>query len=143
MTYVGEDGQRHRPYMVHRALLGSLERFFGILVEHYAGAFPLWLAPEQARLLPVTENQLEAAKALRAELLEQGFRVGIETQSAGLGAKIRAARQMRIPYLLVVGEREAANGTMSVRSRRDGELGELTVAQIAERMQKEVADKTI
>ena len=143
MTYVGEDGQRHRPYMVHRALLGSLERFFGILVEHYAGAFPLWLAPEQARLLPVTENQLDAAKALRAELLKEGFRVGIETQSAGLGAKIRAARQMRIPYLLVVGEREAANGTMSVRSRRDGELGELSVAQIVERMRREVDDKTI
>jgi len=141
MTYIGADGQKHRPYMVHRALLGSLERFFGILVEHYAGAFPLWLAPEQARVLPVSENQLEAAKKIQAELRAAGLRVGIDTRAAGLGAKIREARQMRVPYRLVIGEREAEAGTMTVSNRQE-ELGEMSVAQLVERMQREVAEKS-
>ena len=88
MTYIGEDGKKHRPYMVHRALMGSLERFFGILIEQYAGAFPLWLAPEQARVLPVSDKQLDAAKALMLELRKRGFRVEIDAQAASLGAKI-------------------------------------------------------
>lgn len=143
MTYVGEDGKKHRPYMVHRALLGSLERFFGILVEHYAGAFPLWLAPEQARLLPVSEGQLEAAKRFQIELRKQGFRVGLDTQAASLGAKIRLARQERIPYLLVVGEREAAADSVALRTRREGEVGTVTLAALAEKMRHEVDNKEI
>ncbi len=143
MTYIGEDGKKHRPYMVHRALLGSLERFFGILVEHYAGAFPLWLAPEQARLLPVSEGQLEAAKEFQSELGKQGFRVGVDTQAASLGAKIRLARQERIPYLLVVGEREAAAESVAVRTRRDGELGTMTLADLVAKMRDEVDNKVI
>ena len=123
MTYVGEDGKKHRPFMVHRALLGSLERFFGILVEHYAGAFPMWLAPEQARILPVSDKQLDLAKQYCKELRNKGFRVSVDEQPAGLGAKIRAARQDRVPYLLVLGEKEAESGTLAVRNRRDGELG--------------------
>ncbi len=142
MTYVGEDGKKHRPYMVHRALLGSLERFFGILVEHYAGAFPLWLAPEQARILPVGDAQLDAAKKVQAALRAKGFRVGVDAQAASLGAKIRSARQDRLPYLLVLGEREAADGTLSVRSRREGELGTLSVDELAEKMRLEVENKT-
>lgn len=143
MTYIGEDGKKHRPYMVHRALLGSLERFFGILVEHYAGAFPLWLAPEQARLLPVSDAQLETARKFQAELRARGFRVGLDTQAAGLGAKIRSARQERVPYLLVIGEREAAAGTVSVRNRREGEIGAMNLAELAEKMRLEVANKTV
>ncbi len=143
MTYIGKDGQKHRPYMVHRALLGSLERFFGILVEHYAGAFPLWLAPEQARILPVSEAQLDKAMAMRDAMRKQGFRVEVDDQSAGLGAKIRAARQERLPYILVLGEREAASDEVAVRSRREGELGSMKLDALLKKMAEELANKTI
>ncbi|MCQ2377839.1 MAG: threonine--tRNA ligase [Victivallaceae bacterium] len=143
MTYVGKDGQRHRPYMVHRALLGSLERFFGILVEHYAGAFPLWLAPEQARILPVSEAQLGKAMEYRDAMRRAGFRVEVDAESAGLGAKIRAARNERLPYILVVGEREAASGGIAVRSRREGELGAMPLDSLLKKMSEELANKTI
>ena len=143
MTYIGEDGKKHRPFMVHRALLGSLERFFGILVEHYAGAFPMWLAPEQARILPVSDKQIALAKEYCKTLRSQGFRVGVDEQAAGLGAKIRAARQERIPYLLVLGEKEAENGTLAVRNRRDGELGEMDLTKLAEKMKEAVDNREI
>ena len=143
MTYIGEDGKKHRPYMVHRALLGSLERFFGILVEHYAGAFPLWLAPEQARILPVNDAQIEAAKKIASELRAKGFRVGVDEQAAGLGAKIRAARNERVPYLMVLGEREAETGCVSLRTRREGELGAMSVDEVAKKMQNEVENKIV
>ena len=143
MTYIGEDGKKHRPYMVHRALMGSLERFFGILIEQYAGAFPMWLAPEQARILPISEKQLEAAKALKKELRGRGFRVELDERAASLGAKIKDARIERIPYMLVVGEREAADGSVTVRNRREGELGTMSVAQLAEKMQFEVDNRIV
>ena len=143
MTYIGEDGKKHRPYMVHRALLGSLERFFGILVEHYAGAFPLWLAPEQARILPVSDKQLDLAREFCSELRAKGFRVGIDTQAAGLGAKIRTARNERIPYLLVLGEREAETRTVAVRNRKEGEIGAMSIDKLAEKMRQEVDNKVI
>ncbi|MBO5688989.1 MAG: threonine--tRNA ligase [Lentisphaeria bacterium] len=141
MTYVGEDGQKHQPFMVHRALFGSLERFFGILVEQYAGCFPMWLAPEQARILPITENQMEYAKAKLAELRSKGFRVELDSRAASLGAKIKDARNARIPYMLVVGAEEAANGTFAVRSRREGELGAMNCEDIAKKWQDEVDKK--
>ena len=143
MTYVGEDGKKHRPYMVHRALMGSLERFFGILIEQYAGAFPLWLAPEQARILPVSDKQMDAAKKVCAELRAKGFRVEVEYQAGSLGAKIKDARKDRIPYMLVIGEREAENGTVTARNRREGELGEMSIAELAEKMQFEVENKIV
>ena len=143
MTYIGEDGKKHRPFMVHRALLGSLERFFGILIEHYAGAFPMWLAPEQARILPVSDKQLELAKEFRNQLRAKGFRVGIDEQPAGLGAKIRTARSERVPYLLVLGEREAESGTLAVRNRKEGELGAMSIEKLAEKMQFDVDNKLI
>lgn len=143
MTYIGEDGKKHRPYMVHRALMGSLERFFGILIEQYAGAFPLWLAPEQARILPVSDRQHDAAMALKRELRLKGFRVEVDVKAASLGAKIKDARKERIPYMLVVGEREAADGTMAVRNRREGELGTMTLDQLVEKMRFEVDNKII
>ena len=141
MTYIGADGQKHRPYMVHRALLGSLERFFGILVEHYAGAFPLWLAPEQARILPVSDKQVEQAMAIRDEMRKAGFRVEVDPQAAGLGAKIREARSARLPYIFVLGEKEAGDGTLAVRSRREGELGAMKIAEIIEKMKFELENK--
>lgn len=143
MTYVGEDGKKHRPYMVHRALMGSLERFFGILIEQYAGAFPVWLAPEQARVLPVSDKQLEAARKVCTELRAKGFRVEVETQAGSLGAKIKDARKDRLPYMLVIGEREAEDGTVAVRSRREGELGTMNLEQLAEKMRFEVENKIV
>ncbi len=141
MTYIGEDGKKHRPYMVHRALFGSIERFFGILVEQFAGAFPLWLAPIQARILPIAEGQYDAAWAACKELKKLGFRVEVDDRAMSLGGRIKDARNERINYLLVIGEREAADGKIAVRTRREGELGAMTVQQVAEKMQIEVDNK--
>ncbi|MDD3154330.1 MAG: threonine--tRNA ligase [Victivallaceae bacterium] len=143
MTYIGEDGKKHQPFMVHRALFGSLERFFGILVEQYAGAFPMWLAPTQIKILPVGEDYLEYAKTVAAEMKQHALRVEVDCRSASLGAKIKDARNERINYILVVGEEEAKNGTVSVRSRREGELGTKKVAEIIEKMVSEVDNLTV
>ncbi|NLK83697.1 MAG: threonine--tRNA ligase [Lentisphaerae bacterium] len=141
MTYIGEDGRKHRPFMVHRALLGSIERFFGILVEHYAGAFPLWLAPEQARIMPITDRQHEFAAQVMSALKEQGFRVTLDSRSESVNSKIKDARNERIPYMLVIGDREVENVTMAVRSRREGQLGEMNIDQIAGKMRFEIDNK--
>lgn len=141
MSYIGEDGKKHRPYMVHRALFGSLERFFGILVEQYAGAFPLWLAPVQARILPITEKQRDFAWEAARELKQKGLRVEVDDRSMGLGGRIKDARNERIAYLLVIGEREAAERRIAVRTRREGEVGALSIEQVAEKMQNEVDNK--
>ena len=127
MTYAGADGQEHRPYMVHRALLGSLERFFGILIEHYAGAFPLWLAPVQVSLIPVTDKQIAAAQEIAAQLKAKDFRVFVDDRPEKMGAKIRDAQMQKIPYMLILGGRELENGTVSVRSRVAGDLGTMTL----------------
>ena len=123
LTYVGEDGKEHQPYMVHRALLGSLERFFGILIEQYAGAFPAWLAPEQVRVLPITDGQVGPAKEIVAKLRDMDFRVGIDDSNEKLGAKIRRAQLEKIPYMLVLGGRDVAGGVVSVRCRETGDMG--------------------
>ncbi|QSH40616.1 threonine--tRNA ligase [Lentisphaerota bacterium ZTH] len=141
MNYIGEDGQRHRPFMVHRALFGSLERFFGILVEHYAGAFPLWLAPVQAKIMPITGNQHDYAWKVRDELRAKGLRVEVDDRSASIGAKIKDARHDRTPYMLIMGEREVEAGKVAVRNRREGQLGEMTIAEVAEKMRYEVDNK--
>ena len=116
LSYIGSDGQEHRPYMVHRALLGSIERFFGILIEHYAGAFPLWLAPEQVRILPISDKAMDYAHKTQAALREAGFRVDVDVSAEKLGAKIREATLQKVPYQVVVGPRDEAAGTVSVRS---------------------------
>ena len=127
LTYVGDDGKDHRPYMVHRALLGSIERFFGILIEHYAGAFPLWLAPEQVRILPISDKALDYAKKIQAALKATGLRVDVDVTAEKLGAKIREATLQKVPYQIVVGPRDEAAGTVSVRSRTDGDLGAMAL----------------
>ena len=140
MTYVGQDGQKHRPYMVHRALLGSIERFFGILVEHYAGAFPLWLAPEQIRILPISEKFEGYAQGLAAQLKAAHLRVSVDVEADPIGGKIRRGRNQRLPYLLIVGEREAEQREVSVRSRAQGEEGAMPFAAFLERVRKENDD---
>ena len=137
LGYIGEDGAAHRPYMVHRALLGSLERFFGILVEHYGGAFPLWLAPEQVRVLPLTENQLDYARGVVERLRESDFRVALDEKSEKVGAKIRRAQQARIPYMLIVGPKEAETRTVAVRERAAGDVGAMSVDDFAEKAASE------
>jgi len=138
LTYVGADGKEHQPYMVHRALLGSIERFFGILIEHYAGAFPLWLAPEQVRVLPISEKALDYAKKVQAALRAEGFRVDVDASPDKLGAKIREAAIQKVPYQIVVGPRDEAAGQISVRSRADGDLGAMKVADLVTRLKAEL-----
>ena len=141
MTYIGQDGQKHRPYMVHRALLGSLERFFGIFVEHCAGAFPVWLAPEQARVLPISEKFEDYAYQVAAKLKAAGIRHSVDASADTIGSKIRRGRNMRVPFLLIVGEREAAAGEVAVRSRANGEEGPCKLDDFLARVAKEIADK--
>jgi len=137
LRYTGDDGAEHRPYMVHRALLGSIERFFGVLIEHYGGKFPLWLAPEQVRVLPITDDQLDYADGLAAQLRAQDFRVTVDRRSERIGGKIRVARNDRVPYMLIVGAEEQAAGTAVMRGR-DGEQDGLTPDAIVGRLQEEL-----
>ena len=123
LEYVGEDGSRHQPLMVHRALWGSVERFFGVLIEHYAGAFPAWLAPVQARVLPVSGKFTEYAQKVTQQLKDAGFRVHLDDRNEKLQAKIRDAQLQKIPYMLIIGGKEAEAGTVSVRHRAKGDLG--------------------
>lgn len=136
LTYVGADGKEHQPYMVHRALLGSIERFFGILIEHYAGAFPLWLAPEQVRVLPITDKQLDYAHQIEKSLREAGFRVEVDTGAEKLGAKIRNAQLWKTPYMLIVGGRDEEAGVVSVRGRIDGDLGQMKLDEFVDFLRK-------
>ena len=138
LTYVGADGKEHQPYMVHRALLGSIERFFGILIEHYAGAFPLWLAPEQVRVLPISDKAMNYAKGVQAALRAAGFRVDVDASAEKLGAKIREATLMKVPYQVVVGPRDEAAGQVSVRSRGEGDLGAMTLDALVAKLKAEL-----
>jgi threonyl-tRNA synthetase len=128
LEYIGEDGQKHQPLMVHRALYGSIERFFGILIEHYAGAFPVWLAPVQAIVLPITDRQLEYAHSVQKQLDAAGIRSSVDDRSEKVNLKIRDAQLQKIPYMLVVGDREQQNGQVAVRNRKHGDQGAKPVA---------------
>ena len=123
LEYTGADGQKHRPIMIHRVVFGSIERFIGILIEHFAGAFPLWLAPEQVRILPISERHHEKAREIYQQLFNAGMRVEIDERSEKIGYKIREAQLQKIPYMLIIGDKEAENGTVSVRRRGEGDLG--------------------
>ena len=138
LTYIGDDGKEHQPYMVHRALLGSIERFFGILIEHYAGAFPLWLAPEQVRILPISDKAMDYAKKVQAALRAADFRVDVDVSAEKLGAKIREATMQKVPYQIVVGPRDEAAGTISVRSRSEGDLGAMTTDAFIQKLKAEI-----
>jgi len=134
MKYTGADGQEHRPYMVHRALLGSLERFFGVLIEHYGGAFPVWFAPVQVRLIPIADRHVAFADEVLARLKAAGLRVEIDDSGDRMNAKIRKAQMAKIPYMLVIGDREAETGNVSVRLRTNENLGAMDVDAFLERI---------
>jgi threonyl-tRNA synthetase len=129
LEYIGEDGKAHQPLMVHRALYGSIERFFGILIEHYAGAFPVWLAPVQAIVLPITDRQTDYARQVRRQLEEAGVRAAIDDRSEKVNLKIREAQLQKVPYMLVVGDREQQNGQVAVRNRKHGDQGAKPLAE--------------
>ncbi len=143
LEYVGDDNRPHRPVMIHRAPLGSLERFMGVLIEHFAGAFPLWLAPEQARILVVSQKFEEYGKQVEHKLRAAGLRVGGDYRSEKIGAKIRDAQMEYVPYMLIVGGREAEQGTVAVRDRIDGDQGALPVEEAIIKLQEEVRARTV
>jgi threonyl-tRNA synthetase len=142
LEYVAEDGKRHQPLMVHRALYGSVERFFGTLIEHYAGAFPVWLAPVQAVVMPITDRQQEYAQKVFARLEAAGLRVHLDDRKEKVNLKIREAQLQKVPYMLVVGDREAEAGTVSVRHRKHADMGVKPVEQFVEEISQLIASKS-
>jgi threonyl-tRNA synthetase len=143
LEYIGEDGKSHQPLMVHRALYGSIERFFGILLEHYAGAFPVWLAPVQAVVLPITDRQTWYAADIHRKLKDAGFRAELDSRNEKVNLKIREAQLQKVPYMLVVGDREAEAGTVSVRNRKHGDQGAVSVEQFVDRLTGLIAAKSL
>lgn len=138
LSYMGEDGLKYRPIVIHRAVYGSVDRFIGILTEHYAGAFPLWLAPVQAKLLPVSDHYADYAYKVKAELAEAGIRVEVDARNEKLGYRVRAAQLEKVPYMLVLGEHERSCSMVSLRSREAGDLGSLSVEECARRLKAEI-----
>ena len=142
MEYVGEDGQKHRPIMVHRVVFGSIERFIGILIEHYAGKFPVWLSPVQVKILPITEKQQAYAEELYKKMKEAGIRAELDSRNEKIGYKIREAQMEKVPYMLVIGEKEAADGSVSVRRRDKGDTGAVPADEFIAQVKREIAEKT-
>ncbi|NLF28738.1 MAG: threonine--tRNA ligase, partial [Clostridiales bacterium] len=138
LTYTGADGEKHRPVMIHRVAFGSIERFIGILTEHFAGAFPLWIAPVQAKVLTITDRADGAALALQKKLEAAGIRTEIDLRNEKIGFKIREAQVMKIPYMLVVGDKEAEEGTVAVRYRGQGDIGTMPADELLGRMLEEI-----
>ncbi|RXZ57858.1 threonine--tRNA ligase [Candidatus Borkfalkia ceftriaxoniphila] len=143
LEYTGEDGQKYRPIMIHRVVFGSIERFIGILIEHFAGKFPVWLAPVQVKILPVSDKSLGYARQLESEMRAQGIRVETDSRNEKIGYKIREAQLEKLPYMLIVGDKEREEGTVSVRKRDEGDIGALTKKDFIARVLQENADKTI
>jgi threonyl-tRNA synthetase len=140
--YIGADNAEHRPVMIHRALLGSFERFIGILIEHYAGEFPLWLAPTQAIVLPISDRHVAAAAETQARLKAAGLRVALDDRNESVGRKIRDAELRKIPYMLVVGDREAESGSVSVRRHGEGDVGTVPTDEFAQQLAEQIAART-
>jgi threonyl-tRNA synthetase len=138
LNYIGEDGQEHRPYVIHRALMGSMERFMGVLIEHFAGAFPVWLSPVQAVIIPIADRHLEYAGTVAERLKEAGLRIEIDARSERMNAKIRDAQLQKVPYMLVLGDREAESGAVAVRLRSEEDLGAMPVEDFIKRAQDDI-----
>ena len=143
LEYVGEDGAKHRPVMIHRVVLGSIERFIGVITEHFAGAFPTWLAPVQVKVMPITDRTAEYAKKVAAELESVGVRVETDLRNEKIGYKIREAQSKKIPYMLIVGDKEAEAGTVSVRTRAGGDLGAVALAEFQAKLLEEIRTRSL
>ncbi|MBQ1271324.1 MAG: threonine--tRNA ligase, partial [Clostridia bacterium] len=143
LEYTGADGEKHRPVMIHRALLGSIERFIGVITEHFAGAFPTWLAPVQVKLLPITDRTLEYSKELHDKLFAMGYRVELDSRSEKIGYKIRQAQLEKVPYMLVLGDKEAEEGMVAVRDRKTGETTTMTFDEFVAKLEVEVKTRAL
>ncbi len=143
LEYTGDDGAKHRPYMIHRALFGSIERFFGVLIEHYAGAFPLWLAPVQVTVLPITDRINDYAQSVADELKAAGFRVEMNLKSDKIGAKIRDAQINKVPYMLVLGDKELEDKTIAVRERKQGDIGVMSLDEFKEKITRQKVSRSL
>ena len=138
LEYTGPDGEKHRPVMIHRVVLGSIERFIGVITEHFAGAFPVWLSPVQARVMPITDRAADYAKQLAERLDQEGVRVDTDLRNEKIGYKIREAQMQKLPYMLVVGDKEAEAGTVSVRTRGGVDLGAMPVDDFIAKIKEEI-----
>jgi len=143
LEYIGPDGEKHRPIMLHRVIYGSIERFIGILTEHFAGAFPTWLAPVQVRVLPISDKHYAYAQNVYGRLLENDIRAELDNRNEKIGYKIREAQLQKIPYMLIVGDKEVEQGTVSLRSRKEGDLGDISLNEFIEKILKEIATKAL
>ena len=141
MTYQGKDGEKHTPFMIHRALLGSLERFIGVLIEHYAGAFPVWLSPTQIWVMPIGESHREYAKEIGEKFFQNDLRMKIKDENETVSKKIREGEIQKIPYLVVVGDKEKENKTIRIRKRGEGDIGEMKVEEFLKLIKKEIDEK--
>jgi threonyl-tRNA synthetase len=137
-SYVGEDNKLHRPVMIHRAIFGSVERFMAILIEHFAGEFPLWLSPIQAKIIPITESQVAYANDMKSKLEAAGLRVEVDYRSEKMGLKIREAEKQKIPYMLVIGDKEVENQSLALRKRKEGNIGVMNIQETIERFINEI-----
>ncbi len=143
LEYIGADGEKHRPIMIHRVVFGSIERFIGILTEHFAGAFPTWLAPVQVKFLPIADRHADYAREIMEKLEAKGIRCELDDRSEKTGFKIRAAQMEKVPYMIIVGDKDVEEGTVSVRSRKNGDEGATTVDEFVARIEKEIAEKSL
>ena len=143
LEYTGADGEKHRPIMIHRVVFGSIERFIGILTEHFAGAFPIWLAPVQFELMPIADRHNEFTAKVAAELKKRGIRVEVDDRSEKIGFKIREAQLQKIPYMLVIGDKEVETENVSIRCRKRGDIGTMSVSDFCDMVEKEIREKTI
>jgi threonyl-tRNA synthetase len=141
LEYTGSDGKKHRPVIIHRAPFGSLERFIGVLIEHYAGEFPLWLAPVQAVVLPITDNQLDYAKKVHESMKSAGIRTDLDDRNEKIGYKIREWETRKVPYMLVVGEKERETESVAVRQHKKGDLGPMPRGECITKLRKEIEEK--
>ena len=138
LTYIGEDGEKHRPVMLHRVIFGSIERFIGIITEHFAGAFPTWFAPVQVKLLPISDAQVEYSKKVKTEFEKQGLRVELDDRNEKIGYKIREAQLEKVPYMLVIGDKEVEGNKVAVRSRKEGDMGAISVEEFISNIKHEI-----
>ncbi len=140
LTYIGEDGEKHRPVMLHRVIFGSIERFIGILIEHYAGAFPAWLAPVQVKILPIADAHVEYAKQVQAEFAKKGIRAELDDREEKIGYKIREAQLEKVPYMAIIGDKEVEANAIGLRTRKDGDVGQISLAEFENKIHEEVAN---
>lgn len=138
LEYIGEDGAAHRPVVIHRAILGTFDRFLAFLIEETKGAFPLWLAPIQVKILPISDNQIEYSLKVKNELEELGIRIELDDRNEKIGYKIREAQMQKVPYMLVIGEKEASNNSAAVRSRKDGDIGQMSLEEFINKIENEI-----